>query len=83
MNTLQDAANMLARKSVKIEDSAVAEYIRLQAEHLARQGKDLADYYLVRENGNLTYDKGDTYKQGVYYGLKHKDKVMKVEFSDD
>lgn len=82
-STLADASRLLAEQAVKIEDSAVSEYIRLQAEHLKAMGKNLADYYLVRENGNLTYDKGNTFKQGVYYGLKHKDEVMKVEFPDD
>lgn len=81
--TVQEASTMLAKQAVQIEDSAVSEYIRQQAEFLKAKGENLADYYLVREAGNLTYDEGITFKQGVYYGLKHKDSVMKVEFPDD
>lgn len=83
MNTLADATKELAKQPVKIEDSAVSEYIKQQATHLLAQGKDLEDYVLVREDGTLAYDQGTTFKQGVYYGLKHKDEVMKVEFPDD
>jgi hypothetical protein len=83
LKTLGDASRLLAEQAVNIEDSAVSEYIRQQAIHLTAKGKNLEDYYLVRENGNLTYDGGTTIKSGVYYGLKHKDEVMKVEFPDD
>lgn len=82
-NTLQDASNLLAKQKVAIEDSAVSEYIRQQAEYLKAKGKNLEDYYLVREDGNITYDEGNTIKYGIYYGLKHKDSVKKVEFPDD
>jgi hypothetical protein len=81
--TLQDASNLLARQSAKIEDSAVSEYIRQLATYLTRKGENLADYYLVREFGNLTLDEGMTVTQGVYYGLKHKDQVKIVEFPDE
>lgn len=83
MNTLAAATRMLAENAVKIEDSAVSEYIRIQAEKLTALGKNLEDYYLVRESGNLTYDGGGTFKQGVYYGLKHIDEVKRVELPND
>lgn len=83
MNTLDDAVKTLAENTAKIEDSAVSEYIRQQAEFIKSKGGNLSDYYLVRENGNLTYDDGHTFKSGVYYGLKHKDSVKVVEFVDD
>jgi len=84
LKTLESVTKLIAQQSVKIEDSAVSEYIRQQAEYLLSQGKNLADYYLVRENGNMTYDGGSTIKSSVYYGLKHKDEVQVITgFGED
>jgi hypothetical protein len=48
--TLADAARVLAKHQAKIEDSAVAEYVRAQCQWLAGLGEPLEQYQLVRES---------------------------------
>jgi hypothetical protein len=83
LKTVADATKMLAKQGVAIEDSAVSEYIKQQASWLIQIGENLADYYLIRESGTFTLDDSKTIKQSVYYGLKHKDSIKKVEFQDE
>lgn len=83
LNTLSDAASLIAKKSAAVDDSAITEYIRKQCEEVISRGEKLSDYYLVRQSGNMTYDGGNTIKSGVYYGLKHKDDVQIVAYEDE
>lgn len=83
VKTLADASKLLAKQADQIEDSAISLYLRELIDYLKAKGENLEDYYLVRENGTMTFDDGHTFKQGVYYGLKHKDSIKKVESRDD
>lgn len=86
MKTLADASRLLVEQKVALEDSAVAEYIRLQAERVTRNGGNLADWLLVRLDGEFELTpsaKGMKFGHGVSYGLRHKDTIKKVEVADD
>lgn len=56
-----ELARDFAEKMARDEDSAVAEYIRAQANYLVLTNKDLSKYELVREsegmNGGITMSK--------------------------
>ena len=81
---IYEISKSIALKSVNIEDSAVAQYIKSQADYLQSKGEDLRDYQLVRSSGNYELD-DDTNRVGynVTYRLVHKDKLIKVVFSED
>lgn len=79
MKTLADATKLIVKEWAKLEDSAVSEYIRQQAQHITASGGNLEDYYLIRDSGNFTFDDGKTVKSNTYWGLVHKDKVKKIE----
>jgi hypothetical protein len=83
MKTVSDAYKLLADQAVKVEDSAVSEYIRLQATQLLNDGEDLTDYYLVRQDGRMSFDGGNSATIGVSYGLVHKSKVLVVNLPEE
>ena len=79
MNTMQDAVKLLTEKTLSTEDAAVTEYIRTLAAEITKRGEKLTDYYLIRESGQMSFDGGTTTKVGVFYGLKHKSEVFKID----
>lgn len=86
MNTLADASKLLAEQAVNIEDSAVAEYVRIQAETIKSNGGNLEDWVLVRLDGEfelIPSVKGMKFVKGCSYGLRHKNTITKVEFPND
>jgi hypothetical protein len=66
--TLASITSEIAKKNINIEDSAVAQYVKSQADYLISQGKDLSEYVLVRDNGNYEFENGKLAGK-VRYGL--------------
>lgn len=83
LTSLQDITRDFAKQMADLEDSAVTQYLKSQISYLIAKGENLADYYLISENGNMTFDDGNSIKMATYYGLKHKSEVKVVEYQDD
>jgi len=81
MRNLQEAVNLVtqevAKKAIRLEDSAVAQYIKSQADYLVAQGKDLTKYDLVRDIGNYEIE-GSAAIGKVKYGLIERSKVKDI-----
>lgn len=73
---LADTTRQLADQLAKIEDSAVATYIRAQVAYIEREGGDLTEYELVRmtpELGSLAIEEnrdGVKMKVDIVYKLR-------------